>query len=100
MALDVTIDSVMVQDSEPAAAALDGDIVLLSLRAGAYFGLNHVGSEIWRMLAEPCRVGTIFEMLMQRHAVELETLSREVTPFLQKLVDERLARVVEASEAR
>jgi len=37
---------------------------------------------------------------MQHHAVELETLSREVTPFLQKLVDERLVRVIEAGEAR
>jgi hypothetical protein len=91
----VTIDSVLVQDDEPGAAALDGETVLLSLREGAYFGLNAVASQIWGMLAEPCRVGEIFAALTQSHEVDAGTLARDVTPFLQTLVDQRLLRVIE-----
>ena len=58
--MSVTIDSVLVQDKEPTAAALDGGVVLLSLRAGSYFGFNRVASDIWTMLAEPRRVGAHF----------------------------------------
>ena len=98
--MSVTIDSVLVQDREPAAAGLDGGVVLLSLRAGAYFGFNQVASDIWNMLAEPCRVGEIFDSLMRRHEVDAETLARDVTPFLQTLIEQRLVRLIAPDEGR
>jgi Coenzyme PQQ synthesis protein D (PqqD) len=98
--LSVTIDSVLVQDKEPTAAELDGDIVLLSQRAGSYFGFNRVASDIWAMLAEPCRVGQIFDLLLQRHEVDAETLARDVAPFLQALIDCRLVRLIEPDDAQ
>jgi coenzyme PQQ synthesis protein D (PqqD) len=99
-ALSVTIESVLVQDEEPKAAELDGDIVVLSVRAGWYFGFNQVATEIWNMLAEPRRVGQIFDALSERHDVDSETLTRDVTPFLQTLIEHRLVRVIERGEVR
>jgi len=96
--LSVTIDSVLVQDKEPTAADLDGSVVVLSMRAGSYFGLNRVATEIWNMLAEPCRVGQIFDSLSERHDVDAETLACDVTPFLQTLVEHRLVRVIDPGE--
>jgi hypothetical protein len=93
--MSVTLDSVLVHDKEPRAAELDGEVVLLSLREGAYFGFNDVASDIWRMLAEPCRVGQMFDALLQSHDVDAGMLVRDVTPFLQTLVDHRLLRMVE-----
>jgi hypothetical protein len=98
--LRVTVDSVLVQDKEPAAAALDDGVVLLSLRAGSYFGFNRVATDIWTMLAEPRRVGAIFDALRQDHDVDAATLDREVTPFLQRLLDERLVRLIEPGAPR
>jgi hypothetical protein len=40
------------------------------------------------MLAEPCRVGKIFDCLSRRDVDE--TLTRDVTPFLQTLVEQQL----------
>ena len=98
--MSVTIDSILVQDNEPKAADLDGGVVVMSLRAGSYFGFNRVASEIWNMLAEPCRVGQIFDSLSERHEVNAEILGRDVTPFLQTLVDERLVRVIDPDAAQ
>ena len=95
----VTIDSVLVQDKEFAAADLDGRVVVLSIRAGAYFGFNGVASEIWHMLAEPRRVGDIFVMLSQTHEVDATTLSRDVLPFLQTLIEQRLALHINRDDA-
>jgi hypothetical protein len=93
-ALLVTVDSILVQDKEPTAVDVDGRIVVLSVRAGSYFDLNRVATEIWRMLTEPCRVSEIFHSLSRLHDVDAETLARDVTPFLQTLVTHRLVRVV------
>lgn len=98
--MSVTIDSVLVQDEEPKAAELDGDVVILSVRAGSYFGFNRVATEIWNMLARPCRVGQIFCLLAERHDVDADTLARDVTPFLQTLVENRLLRVIDPGDVR
>ena len=98
--MSVTADSVLVQDKEPAATDLDDGVVLLSLRAGCYFGFNEVATEIWHMLAEPCRVGTIFDALLEHHDVDADTLKRDVTPFLQNLVEQHLVRIVDPGRQR
>jgi hypothetical protein len=98
--MSVTIDSVLVQDKEPRAADVQGEVVVLSMRAGSYFGFNQVATEIWNMLAEPCRVGQIFASLAERHDVDAETLGRDVTPFLQKLVEDRLVRMIDPGQSQ
>jgi len=98
--LSVTIDSILVQDKEPASATLDGGIVVLSIRAGSYFGFNEVASEIWTMLAEPCRVGQIFDSLSESHDVDENTFTRDVTPFLQTLIEHRLVSVLDPGDMR
>ncbi len=96
--MSVTIDSVLVQDKEPTTADLDGEVVVLSVRAGSYYGFNQVATEIWSMLAEPCRVGEIFDSLSERHDVDAEILASDVTPFLQTLVEQRLVRVIDPGD--
>ena len=98
--MGVTIQSVLVRDKKLPAADIDGCAVVLSLDAGSYFDLNQVATEIWRMLSEPCRVGKIFELLSRQHDVDTETLIRDVTPFLQTLIDYRLVRMIDPGEAR
>jgi len=95
--LGVTIDSVLVQNRELTAASVDGRVVVLSPSAGAYFDFNAVATEIWCMLTEPCPVSRIFYCLSKQHNIDAETLARDVTPFLQKLVEQRLARLVTES---
>jgi hypothetical protein len=52
------------------------------------------------MLSEPRRVGEIFETLSQSHEVDATTLSRDVLPFLQTLIEQRLARQIDRDDAR
>jgi Coenzyme PQQ synthesis protein D (PqqD) len=98
--LKVAIDSVLVQDRELSVADLDGGVVILSVRAGSYFGFNDVATEIWDMLAEPCHVGEIFDALSERHDVDRKTLTHDITSFLQKLIDHELVRIIDSGEVR
>ena len=96
----VTVDSILVQDREPVATTVDDEVVLLSMRAGSYYGFNRVGTEIWNMLAEPCPVVRILDELSQFHEVDRGTMTRDVTTFLQTLIDRRLVRMVDPENGR
>lgn len=98
--MSVTIDSVLVRDQYLAATDLGGQIVVLNVHTDTYVSLNAVASDIWTMLSEPRRVGDILEFLLQRHDVDGETLSRDVLPFLQTMIERRLVRQVEGACGR
>src|SRR5215208_1907804 len=95
----ISVQTIVVQDKEPVATTVDEEVVMLSVRAGAYFGLNGVGSEIWNLLAEPRRVGEICETLSSRYETDEHTLLRDVTWFLESLVERGLVRVIDAPGA-
>ena len=98
--MTVTVDSVLVRENELAMADVDGRAVVLSLTAGSYFDFNRIATEIWDMLAEPRRVDEIFRRLSDQHDVDAATLARDVTPFLQTLLNERLVRVAAPEETQ
>jgi hypothetical protein len=97
--VSVSIDNVLVREKSHSAADLNGHIVVLGVEAGVYFGFNDVASDIWRMLSEPRRVGDIFTALSQSHDVDTDTLSRDVLPFLQRLIEQGLARRFDPDDA-
>ena len=90
----------LVQDSEPVSATIQGGVVLLSVRAGAYFKLNRVGAEIWNMLTEPRRAGEIIDVLAQNYGADNGTVSRDVTPFLAMLIQHQLLLVIDPDVIR
>jgi len=93
--MHVRLDSVVVRDSEPIATTIDDEVVMLSPRAQAYFGLGTVGSEIWNAIEQPRRVDEICAGLLEQFDIEAETCRREVLAFLNDLVERGLARVVD-----
>jgi hypothetical protein len=98
--LNLTVESIIVQDTDLSAAEVDGRTVILSLDASSYFDFNKVATEIWGMLGEPCSVAEILQKLSQRHDVDAEVLSRDVMTFLQSLVSQRLVRIIVIEDAR
>jgi len=52
------------------------------------------------MLAEPCPIGRIFDSLSQNHRVDREIVVREVTPFLQTLLEQQLIRTMPPDAAQ
>jgi hypothetical protein len=93
--MTLTDDMVLVRDNETVPATIDGNVVVLSVRAGSYFDFNAVGTEIWNLLGESRRVSEIIDLLSQSYNVDVTTVTQDVTPFLNSLIERRLLRVVE-----
>ena len=98
--MNLTVNSVLVQETGLSAADRDGRVVVLSLQAASYFDFNKVASEIWGMLSSPHRVDDMLQKLSQHHDVDIEIMTRDVMSFLQSLVTQRLARIVVVEDAR
>ncbi len=66
---------------------VQGELVLLDLRTGSYYGLNEVGSHIWSLLLQQKGLDDIVEALGQAYDVSSDRLRADVTAFIQRLVD-------------
>jgi Coenzyme PQQ synthesis protein D (PqqD) len=93
--MDLMAESVVTRDDEPIAAKVDGEVVMLSARAGSYFGLDAIGSEIWNMIEQPRRVADICAALVASYDVEPATCERDVIKFLDDLRGHGLVRIVD-----
>ena len=98
--MNLTVNSVLVQETALSATEVDGRVVVLSLQAASYFDFNKVASEIWGMLSSPRRVEDILQNLSRHHDVDIEIMTRDVMRFLQSLVTQRLVRIVAVEDAR
>ena len=59
-------------------AEVENEIVALSIEKGTCYGLNPVGSRIWKLLADPIQVSDICATLLAEYNVETSTCEREV----------------------
>lgn len=98
--MNLTVSSVLVQETGLSAAERDGRVVVLSLQAASYFDFNTVASEVWGMLSTPRRVDDILQELSQHHDVDIEIVTHDVMSFLQSLVTQRLVRIVAVEDAQ
>jgi len=71
-------------------AEIDGEIVLMSAVSGSYCGLDDIGAEVWRRLAQPTEVGELCAALAGVYDADAATIERETIELLQQMADEQL----------
>ena len=64
----------------------DGEVMMMSVKNGEYYGLDPVASEIWVMLAEPHSVAQICASLLGRYEVSAEDCERDVVGLVQEML--------------
>ena len=64
---------------------LDGEIVLLDLKSGVYFGLNEVGSRMWTHLSLVGDLDEIMGLLLDEFDVDKDTLLKDLHELCHRL---------------
>lgn len=90
----MTVDTILIRDSEPPFVHCRGEVVLLSVADGAYFSLNATGSQIWNMLVEPRRVKDILAALAGTCDGDRDTMIKDIINFLGALLERRLVKII------
>ncbi|MCF8346876.1 MAG: PqqD family peptide modification chaperone [Bacteroidales bacterium] len=81
---EITMETVVQRDPEQEFSAIDGEVVMLSLKTGEYYALNSVASRIWEIMEKQKTVKELTEQLMEEYDVDPDTC---VTDTLECLND-------------
>jgi len=69
---------------------MDGEVVMLSLQRGEYFGLDKIGSRIWELIEQTMKVDEVRIILMDEYDVDEETCLNDLIEFLEDLQNKGL----------
>jgi hypothetical protein len=72
---------------------LDQETVLMSIDAGAYYGLEGVARSIWESLATPLTFAVLVDRMVREYKVAPEICSADLERFLAEMEREGLLRV-------
>jgi Coenzyme PQQ synthesis protein D (PqqD) len=78
---------------EQVSCDLAGEVVILSLKSGEYYGLDEVGTRIWNLIQEPKTVGAVLEAVLKEYDVAVDQLERDIFALLEQMVINELVEV-------
>jgi hypothetical protein len=71
---------------------VDGEAVILNLETGIYFGLDRVGTRIWRLIEEHGQLGRVLGALQAEYDAARDVLERDLLRLAGELIDKGLCR--------
>jgi hypothetical protein len=72
------------------AVEMDGELVMMGLEQGEYFGLRDVAASIWQHLAEPRTADELCALVADEYDVTATACRADVTAFLDELLGKAL----------
>jgi hypothetical protein len=89
----LSTSSSVVAAKDQVSSDLGGEVAILDLKAGTYYGLDTVGARIWGLIQEPRTVREIRDVLVSEYEVEPGRCESDLIALLQRLADEGLIEV-------
>lgn len=78
-------DAVVQRNPEALAAEVQGEVVLMNLDRGEYYGLDAIGSEIWRQLEQPISIAELCNSLAGEYNAAPEVIAQDVLALLEAM---------------
>lgn len=73
-----------------ATGEVDDELFALDIQAGDCFGLDPVGTDIWRLAAQPIRLGTLVDRLVEQYDIDRATCLADVAAYVDRLLEARI----------
>ena len=76
---------------------IEDELVALNLETSFYYGVDGIGTQIWRLLIdENMTITEACVKLLEEYDVDADTCQREVRAFVEQLIDAKLLETVAA----
>ena len=83
-------DTIITRGSGLTAAALQNETVMLDIGTGRYYGLDDVGSDIWRRLETPRKFGELVDGLVADYEAERTVIAEDVRKLLSMMAEHKV----------
>lgn len=92
--LALTPSTTVVSTPDAISSTLGSEEVILDLADGTYYGLDDVGTRVWRLLDTPKRIDALCDALEDEYDVDRATLETDVIALLEEMERRTLIRPV------
>jgi Coenzyme PQQ synthesis protein D (PqqD) len=83
-------ESRIVLSKDQASCDLAGETAVVNLKSGVYYGLDSMGTRVWKLLHEPVTFAGLCESLIRDYDVDGSRLETDMRAFLCELADHGL----------
>jgi hypothetical protein len=66
---------------------MDGDLVMMSIENGEYYGIGGVGTRIWELLDQPTTIQQLVETIKTEFDIQEDRCRDDVLSFSEKLFE-------------
>jgi hypothetical protein len=91
--MKLTLNHQLTPSAQVLVQELGDEAVLLDLASERYFGLDPVGTRIWKLLGQDGRLRRVFAVLCADYAVEPSELQNDLLDLADQLADAGLVEV-------
>ena len=74
---------------------LQGEMVLLNLKTGIYFGLDPVGSRAWQLIQDHGRLGPVRDAMLKEYKVAADRIWKDLQNLVTRLAENGLVEVID-----
>lgn len=89
----VADDALIERNPELFFTDMDGELVMMSVARGEYFGLGGIAPRLWALLETPRTPSFLRETVLSEFDVDESTCRRDVAEFVATMIAKGLARV-------
>ena len=91
---NLTDNTLLVRNPDLIGADMDGEMVMMSINKGAYYGINNIGSRIWNLLENEMTALEIINNICDTYEVEIKQAHKDTMAFLNNLLEHDLVMIV------
>jgi len=89
----LTLESRIALAKDQVACDLAGEVAIVNLQNGVYYGLDPTGARIWKLLGDSVTLDQLCRSLMHIYDVERSRLESDVRAFVGELADQGLIEI-------
>lgn len=87
---NISMSSTVFASTDQVSCDLVGEVAILHVKSGIYYGLGTVGAHVWKLLQEPRAVVELLRSILETYDVDAEQAKTDLFELLQNLADNEL----------
>jgi hypothetical protein len=89
------LDTIVTRADGVVTSNLDGEVVMMSIDRGKYYGLDAIASQIWELLETPCSIRALCDQLLPQYDVGRQQGEVDVLGFCQQAREQGIIRILD-----